>query len=105
MKLADHLEAMALRANAATTQTLHMATQAARERSTGFAREPLGPSPMLKNGVPAEVSNRAVPLCELLLDCYLDYGERLRGEHERTRAQEFAAGAVECRSVIRSALT
>ena len=105
MKLADHLEALAVRGRAATAHVLHAAAQAARERSTGFAREPLGPSPLLKNGVVPEISNRAVPLCELLLDCYLDYGERLRGEYELRRAQEFAAGAVACRSVIRLALT
>jgi len=44
-------------------------------------------------------------LCELLLDCYLDFGERLPDEEGRNRAQQFAAETVECRSAIRAALT
>lgn len=102
LKLADHLEAMAARPQTGASG-LHGAAGAARGRSSELARKPFGPSPLLKNGVAAEVSGRAVPLCELLLDCYLDFGERLRGEEERDRAQRYAAGAVECRSLLRSA--
>ncbi len=39
-----------------------------------------------------------------LLDCYLDFGDRLRTEEERRRAQQFATGAVECRSLLRATM-
>jgi hypothetical protein len=55
-------------------------------------RRPFGASPLLRDGVAADVAGRTVPLCELLLDCYLDFGERLPDEQGRNRAQEFAAG-------------
>lgn len=102
LRLADHLEAMALRATAASG--LHDAAQAARARSADLAQRPLGQSPLLKNGVAPDVSARPVPLCELLLDCYLDFGDRLRTEEERRRAQQFATGAVECRSFLRATM-
>lgn len=100
-KLADHLEAMAAQAHGASASDLHAAAQASRERSTALARSPFGPSPLLKNGVAPEVTGRVVPLCELLLDCYLDYGERLPSEAERGRAQQYAGGAIQCRSLLR----
>jgi rubrerythrin len=100
-RLADHLEALAARTHGASESVLHAAAQAARERSTGLARKPLGPSPLLKNGVAPEVTGRIVPLCELLLDSYLDYAERPPGEKERKRAQQYAGSAIECRSLLR----
>lgn len=103
LRLADHLEAMAVRVHAAAASDLHGAAHAARARSTDLAQGPLGQSPLLKNGVAPDVSARPEALCELLLDCYLDFGDRLRTEQGRRRAQQFAAGAVECRSLLRAA--
>lgn len=101
LKLADHLEAFAARA-VAEAAALDAAAQAARRRSAALSRQPFGPSPLLKGGVAAEVVGRAVPLSEILLDCYLDFAERLPREEDRDRAQRYAAGAVECRSLLRT---
>lgn len=104
LRLADHLEAMAVRTHAAVGSSLYAATHAARARSTDLVQRPLSQSPLLRNGVAPHVFDRPVPLCELLLDCYLDFGDRLRSEDERRRVQELAAGAVECRSLLRAAM-
>ncbi|MEX0406710.1 ferritin family protein [Aquibium sp. LZ166] len=76
----------------------------ARERSFLLGRAPLGISPLLNDGVSEEVAGRLVPLCELLLDCYLDFAERLSSEEDRARAQSYAAQLIHCRSTIRTAL-
>lgn len=101
LRLAGHLEAAAAKAGGAAGSRLHDLARQARERSDGIARRPFGASPLLRDGVAADVAGRMVPLCELLLDCYLDFGERLPDEQSRNRAQEFAAEAVQCRSAIR----
>ena len=103
LRLADHLEALATRTQADASSMLAAAKEA-RERSTDLIRRPFAASPLLRNGIAPEVSGRVVPLCELVLDCYLDFGERLHGEDERNRAQRFAAGAVECRSLLRATM-
>ena len=103
LRLADHLEALATRTQADASSMLAAAKEA-RERSTDLIRRPFAASPLLRNGIAPEVSGRVVPLCELVLDCYLDFGERLPDQEGRSRAQQFAAEAVECRSVIRAAL-
>jgi rubrerythrin len=98
-RLADHLEAAA---KAGGDARLHDLARQARERADSIARSSLGVSPLLRHGVAADVSGRIIPLCELLLDCYLDFGDRLADEQNRNRAQEFAAATVQCRSAIRS---
>ncbi|RUM95455.1 rubrerythrin family protein [Pseudaminobacter arsenicus] len=103
LKLADHLEGIATMPKGAAFD-FHDLAKHARERSTELARHPFGSSPLLKNGVAPEIIGRITPLCELLLDCYLDFGERLPDQESRSRAQQYAAGAVECRSAIRALL-
>lgn len=83
---------------------LRSVAQEARERVSELARQPFGPSMLLRNGISAEIAERPAALCELLLDCYLDFGESLPKEEDRTRAQQFASGAIRCRSIIRGAL-
>lgn len=62
----------------------------ARLRADALVAAPLGDSPLL-----AHVSSGAVehllPCAELLLECYLDFAERLLSQEERDRAQSFAA--------------
>ncbi|TIO29407.1 MAG: rubrerythrin family protein [Mesorhizobium sp.] len=102
LRLAGHLEAAAANASEAEGSSLEGLARQARERSFHIAQQPFGPSPLLRNGVSPDVSERAAALCELLLDCYLDFGERLPDQDSRSRAQQFATGAVECRSAIRA---
>ena len=104
LKFHDLLQALAARQRGSGAQKLEIAAQNARERSATGSVLPFGPSPLLKDSVPPTVVGRVVPLCELILDCYLDFGERLPNEEERTRAQSFAGQVVECRSLIGAVL-
>lgn len=103
LKFADHLDVMASRAEGNLHASLAALAGQARNRAASIELKPLGQSPLLRNGVSPQITERAAPLCELLLDCYLDFGETLASEDERTRAQRHAAAAVEARSVIRAA--
>lgn len=103
-ELAHLLETIASRAPAGDTARLHELAAEARERANSLANAPLGDSPLLKDGVRPQVTRRAVPLCELLLDCYLDFGDRLPDEDGRLRAHELAAGAIRCRSALQPSL-
>lgn len=103
MRLADHLENAAVKTGSGVASELDTLARQARERASGLVGTPFGPSPLLRNGVSPDITGRIAALCELLLDCYLDFGERLKSEDERSRAQRFAAEAVECRSIVRAA--
>jgi len=100
--LADHLDAAAGKAGGDAEARLRELARQARQRADSISQASLGASPLLRDGVAADVSGRMVPLCELLLDCYLDFGDRLPDEKDRARAQAFAAAAIRCRSVIAS---
>ena len=72
----------------------------ARARAGTLTHAPLGETRLLKNVKP-EVSARLRPAVELLLDCYLDLGERLPSQAGRDQAQAFAAELLDCLSVVR----
>jgi rubrerythrin len=101
-RLADHLETAAVKAGGDAGSRLHELALRARERSVSIGEMPLGTSQLLRNGVAADVTGHLVPLCELLLDCYLDFGDHSPDEESRNRAQAFAAAAIECRSALAS---
>ncbi len=101
LRLAAQLEAAAANATGTNAAKLEELAREARERSSSQKVQPFGTSPLLSKGVAEDVSKRMAPLCELLLDCYLDFGERLPDQESRSRAQQFAAGAVRCRSALR----
>jgi rubrerythrin len=103
LRFADLLQALATRSRDAGP-TLAAAAQGARERAAALARRSFGPSPLLRDGVDPAVSGRVVPLCELLLDCYLDHAEHLAEEADRDVAQAFAGRVIECRSALRAAV-
>ncbi|ODR92818.1 ferritin-like domain-containing protein [Sinorhizobium alkalisoli] len=76
------------------------------ERVRGFAKEalgrasalsdvPAGETPLLQH-VPNSVTERLVPLCEFLLDCYLDLAEREATDSARARMQTFASDVIRC---------
>jgi rubrerythrin len=100
-RLAEHLEAAAKAGGEAGPRLRELARQA-RQRSNDIAGRPLGTSPLLREGVVGGVTGRIVPLCEFLLDVYLDFGDRSPDEETRSRAQAFAAATIECRSLISS---
>nr|ACF98094.1 hypothetical protein [uncultured bacterium 1042] len=99
-RLADLLQAASAGAAAEDAERLAVLAQQSRQRAESLADRPLGESPLLRGGAAAGAAARMGPLCELLLDCYLDFGERLPDEGQRNRAQDFAAGAVQCLSML-----
>lgn len=103
-RLADHLTAAAAKATGDAGSSFLDLAQQAQERSDNIARAPLGDTPLLRS-VSADVSERVASLCELLLDCYLDFGDRSPEENNRNRAQEFAADVIRCRSAIGSLIS
>ncbi|MCZ4094223.1 ferritin-like domain-containing protein [Sinorhizobium psoraleae] len=76
------------------------------ERLRGFANEALERASALRVVPPAEtlllqhvpknVTGRIVPLCEFLLDCYLDLAERGRTDSVRARMQTLASEVIRC---------
>lgn len=73
---------------------------AARTRAGALTHAPLGDSPLLRSVQP-EVATRVRPAAELLLDCYLDFGERLPSQTGRERAQHHAAELLDCVAAVR----
>ena len=73
---------------------------AARTRAGALTHAPLGDAPLLKSVRP-EVAARLRPAVELLLDCYLDFGERLPSQAGRERAQLHAAELLDCVAAVR----
>lgn len=88
-----------VRQEAAPAQ-LDMFADQARERGDALARAPLGDTPLLRHMRP-QAADKAAPLAEFLLDCYLDLGERAPAEEERDRAQIYAAQMLDCLPAVR----
>jgi hypothetical protein len=100
LRLSEQLEVAAACGTDAEGARLRELARQARLRADSLARSPLGHSP-LPQSVPSGKPLGMAALCELLLDCYLDFGERLPTESERNRAQKFAAATVHCLTAIR----
>lgn len=79
---------------------LNRHAKAARSRAGALAHASLGDTQLLRSVRP-EVSARLRPAVELLLDCYLDLGERLPSQAGRDRAQTYAAEMLDCISTVR----
>ncbi|MFY0736408.1 ferritin family protein [Aurantimonas sp. NFXS3] len=101
-RLADMLADASSTAFGADAASLEHLAAEARERSSTTARAPFKKSRLLLQGVPPQVSEHLAPLSELLLDCYLDLGETELHQNRRNSAQLLAAGAIRCRSFLRS---
>jgi rubrerythrin len=101
LRLSDHLEGRAIRATAKDAGRFRDLAVEAQARSAAAAAHPFGPTPVL-DLVPESVEARPVPLCELLLDCYLDLAEREKDEDSRLRAQACAGGLIACLHAVRT---
>ena len=100
LRLADHLEAQANRNPGASGMRLRALARGAQVRSATVRAAPFGPTPVLE-AVPQGIETRPVPLCELLLDGYLDLAERGNDEEVRQRAQAWAGELIACLHVVR----
>ena len=83
-------------------QKLSQLALAARRRAGALTHAPLGETRLLKSVRP-EISARLRPTVELLLDCYLDLGERLPSQAGRDQAQVYATELLDCVSLVRLA--
>lgn len=101
LRLSDHLEARALRAGPRDAGRFRDLAVVAQARSAEAVANPFGPTPVL-DVVPESAEARPVPLCELLLDCYLDLAEREKDEDTRLRAQARAGELIACLHAVRS---
>ena len=100
LRLSDHLEARAIRAVGREAERFRALAEAAQARSAAAVAAPFGRSAVL-DAVPEGADARLVPLCELLLDCYLDLAEREKQEAERLRAQACAGEMIACLQAVR----
>ena len=100
IRLSDHLEGRAVRAAARDAARFRELAAEAQARSAAVA-DAFGPTPVL-DVVPEGAEARPVPLCELLLDCYLDLAEREKQEDARLRAQAYAGQMIACLHVVRA---
>lgn len=104
-RLAAFLDAAAGEADlAGDKKRLGQLALQARKRADALAHAPLGDTPILKH-VPPQAAARLRPTVELLLECYLDLGERLPSQTGRERAQSCAAQLLDCVSATRSAVS
>ena len=100
LRLSDHLEARAIRAAGREAERFRALAEAAQARSAAAVARPFGRSAVL-DAVPEGADAKLVPLCELLLDCYLDLAEREKEEEERLRAQACAGEMIACLQAVR----
>ena len=95
-------EAVRGEADAARARALEGLAATARLRAGALTHAPLGETRLL-SGVRPEIPARLRPAVELLLDCYLDLGERLPSQGARDRAQAYATELLDCVSLVREA--
>src|SRR5690606_8674630 len=76
-----------------------MAAQA-RRRAEAAGSGPFADPPLLAS-VSGDVVDRAEALCELVLECYLNFADTLPAEADRDLAQSLAAETVHCLSALR----
>lgn len=89
----------------ARQQELRAFSDQARERARQIASKPFDPAlPSLRHpsALPEAVWNGLRPLCEALLDRYLQIAGEARDEGEGGRAQAFAAELIACLRLLRS---
>jgi rubrerythrin len=100
LRLADQLAYSANQPAAKAADRLRPLAGDAQARAARLKTTPFGGSPLLER-VPDGIGNQLVPLCEFLLDCYLDLAEREKTEEARDLAQEFASGVIQCLQIVR----
>lgn len=96
-RLADHLERAAGQAQAAEQE--HLKTQSGKARARSVVARAYAAGKPLPLASPPEA---LVPLCEYLLDYYLDLSERERDEEAQHYAQSCSADLVDCLYAVRA---
>jgi len=101
-RLGDRLETMAAEAGGNVAEALRDHARSARMRSQSIETLAFGEAVTRKINVEA-ASGKALLLCEHLLDCYLDLGDRVKTEDDAGRARNFAAQIIACIRTVRAA--
>lgn len=102
--LSRHLASMAAKAIEEVSEALRGHSAAARERMESLIDRPFEPSARIKTGSKT-TSKKALPMSELLLDCYLDLGDHAKSEPDADRARSFAEQLIACIRTVRSVET
>lgn len=101
LRLATHLVERAGRSKGNECDRLRSLAHSAEARSVAAKERPFGLLPMLV-GIPEGTADSPLSLCEFLLDCYLDLGEREADEDTRLRAQTAAGDLIACLHALRA---
>jgi rubrerythrin len=98
------LDSLASNAIGEVSETLLSHALAARARMQSLSERPFEPGTRITPGS-EQASNKALPVAEMLLDCYLDLGEHAKGEPDANRARRFAAQLIACIRTVRGVAT
>lgn len=101
-RLARQLETMSGAATGDVAADLAGHARAARARLESIAARSFGQRVTRKISQQGN-SGKALPLCEHLLDCYLDLGDQSKTELDAGRARTFAAELIACIRTVRGA--
>ena len=101
MRLANHLITLAAAAKTADSSRLQALAEQARTRAEELVQNPFSSAPLLE-ALPDTAVEQALPLCELLTDCYIDLGQTAPDEIQRDRAQRSAAEMIHCLRGVRN---
>lgn len=99
-RLAEQIEQRAETLPQETADQMQVFAEQARKRAETAESAPFG-RPALLGGVSEKAMDRTAALCELLLEIYLDFADRLPKEADRSLAQTLAAETVHCLSALR----
>jgi len=99
-RLAEYLEERAGALPAGRAGRMAELAAQARRRAQTTESGPFAQPPLLAS-VSGDIVDRAEALCELLLECYLNFADSLPGEADRNLAQTLAADTVHCLSALR----
>ncbi|MDR9815165.1 hypothetical protein RJJ64_33155, partial [Rhizobium hidalgonense] len=95
-RLALHLRSMATGAVGSTGNAeLQSLAQQSNDREKSLGEAPIENAPFVLKSSRSALES-ALPLCELLVDCYLAIGDAARSDQEAERARNFAAQVIHC---------
>ena len=100
-RLSGHLNAISGQADPGRSEAIRTLEDDAGFRARSMVDRPFGTAP-LPDSPPRTAVERALPLCEFLLDCYLDIGDRAMDEQDADRARTFAEQIIHCLKALRS---
>ena len=101
-RLALHLRSMAAKAVGSTgSAELQSLAQQSNDRGKSLGDAPFESAPFTSKSS-RSVLESALPLCELLVDCYLAIGDVARNDREAERARTFAAQVIHCLRALRT---